>query len=253
MRNGFDERLVEEISDSLSTLERGTLSIKEVSDVISKLVEQVESVFVKNNKVLSKDVEILYEVSGDLKSFVKDLKPIVDQMSVISEEYESLLESLGKIRNYLENIEGIASHTELIAINASIEAASAGESGRNFAVVANEIRSMAKNTFRSINEIKELDKEIEPKLTALKQNIDAMRNIQEKMDRLVEDINQVIKISDELKEVSNVQSKIVEEVRGLSGISVAIKRINEIFERARKVLASVFSRVFSGQICKNLW
>ena len=245
MRNGLDKRLIDEISESLSHLERGTLSIKEVSNVISKLVEQVESIFVRNNQILSKDVEILYEVSGDLKGFVKEFKPIIDQMSIISEEYESLLESLSKIRDYLENIEGIASHTELIAINASIEAARAGESGRNFAVVANEIRSMAKNTFRSINEIKELDKEIEPKLTALKHSIDAMRNIQKKMDQLMEDINQVIKISDELKEISTVQSKVVEEVRGLSGVSAAIKRINEIFRKAQGILALTFFRVFS--------
>ncbi len=241
MRNRPDERLIKEISDSLSILSRGTLSMKELSTVISKLVEQVESVFVENNQVLSKDVEVLYKVSEDLKSFVKEFKPIVDHMSTISEEYENLLESLSKIKSYLEDIEGIAGHTELIAINASIEAARAGEVGRNFAVVANEIRNMAKNTFHSVNEIKELNKEIEPKLAALKENIEAMRNIREKMDRLVDDINQVIKISDEMKEINSAQTKVVEEVKGLSGISVAVERINSILVRSQKILASAFS------------
>ncbi len=243
MWSGPDRSLIEELSAALSDIERGVLSMSRTADVVDELVKKVEETLVSNSHIIDKDVFVLSEVSDNLKGFVEELKPIAKQMAQLSSEYNSLLQNLEQIKNFLSGIEEIAGHIELIAINAAIEAARAGESGRNFAVVANEIRRMAKKTFQFLNEIKELDRNIEPKLKSLRSSVEGMNKLTNRLDELIEDINRVISISNELDKVNKVQTKVVSELKGLSGVSVAIDKINKILSHTRRKLASAFKRI----------
>ncbi len=117
--------------------------------VIHDDLDQVGGISKTNAEIATSSQNTVDTISDSLTSVTKNSE---NMLKVVIE----LQEDSGKVTEVLSQITGIAEQTNLLALNAAIEAARAGEQGRGFAVVADEVRNLANRTKESASEVSEI-------------------------------------------------------------------------------------------------
>jgi len=140
-------------------------------------------------------------------STVSDIRSLTTDIESVSTVVTELAEQTDSIGAVLDVIRGIAEQTNLLALNAAIEAARAGEQGRGFAVVADEVRTLASRTGQSTDEIQSM---IEKLQSHAKAAVDAVKVSQSASNKTVDTASQA---NQNLQEADRLMTEIV----GMSG------------------------------------
>lgn len=160
-------------------------------------------------------------------SSVKNLTDDVDSSAQVLAELKSHSEKIGTV---LDVIKGIAEQTNLLALNAAIEAARAGEQGRGFAVVADEVRTLAKRTQDSTSEIEAIISDLqlrsEEAVTVMEQSRNKSAGTREKAEQMGtflasinESISMVLDMNTQISTAAQQQSAVTQDVnRGIVNI-----------------------------------
>jgi methyl-accepting chemotaxis protein len=167
---------------------------------------------------------------------VRVMGQIAERVQESAKTVESLGERSEQIGDIIGTIEDIADQTNLLALNAAIEAARAGEQGRGFAVVADEVRALAERTTRATREIGEMIKAIQSEtknaVAAMEQGVQQVENgtmEAAKSGQALEDILQ--QINDVTMQVNQIATAAEEQTATTSEISSNMMMITEVVQR----------------------
>jgi len=221
--------------------------VSRIDQLINKLNENMggskkEAMDTKNDILITKDG--LELATKELEVLINKINEVSNKEIEVVDKIKTLSNNTQEIKSVLSIIKDIADQTNLLALNAAIEAARAGEHGRGFAVVADEVRQLAEKTQKSLSEI---DATVNIIVQGVEDASDNMINnskdiielvdeanitqekIEDSMQKIVQSTSQVEELVDTFENMANDTDNISKDIKEVSEISVTNqKSIEEI-------------------------
>jgi len=200
---GQNNEIASEIATASHVIRKGTQQEREIVTKTSQQSQNIHELLAQTIQAAVTTQETITQAEAELVNAQNSLTSLDNEVSTFAESENELAQDLLVLKNDADQVKGvlgvikdIAEQTNLLALNAAIEAARAGEHGRGFAVVADEVRKLAERTQKSLAEI-------DINISTI---VQAINEVSDKMTTNAKNIESLVEISGDVKEKISLTS-----------------------------------------------
>ena len=217
-----------DVRTTLNQLANGVQDLALHATTLSGVVDETNQKSSRAKENMQQTVTVASQGRADMEGVNKAMSSIVSAM----EQLEAIVDKVGtsteKINTMVGIISDISDQTNLLSLNAAIEAARAGDAGRGFAVVAEEIRKLAEVSASSASEISETINEVNSQVSYMvQQTEESVTHIKENSEKITASCGIFERIYENVTETDNMISEIVAEIAHVDDVATNIAALSE--------------------------
>lgn len=239
--------LDEESEENLASIERVSRNISAVDDQIIRQSSMVEDSTAAITRMIS-SLNDVNTVAHNKRQGTLALTEVAEEgkkrIDVTSSAFNAVVESINQIQNITSTINSIASQTNLLSMNAAIEAAHAGDAGRGFSVVAEEIRKLADSSRESAVQITQIIKSI---TRSVKETDENVKKTSRAFDMVADEVSDTIKafteIEQSVEELDQSGRRILESSHNINDITHTIRQGSNDIKQGTAVMLNSSSNM----------